>query len=530
MEFINIKNLNYYYPNEDEKALDNINLKIEKGELVLVTGKSGSSKSTLGKVITGAVPNFYGGRIGGEIKICGKPLKELKDGDRAKLITMVLQHPEKSFLMDKVLREIAFGLENIAYDEDGIKRRVFEVLEFCNILNLAYRNIDTLSGGEKQKLAIAAALSYSPECIILDEPTSQLDPSAAEEIVNIIKKINQELFITIIVIEQRTNKWLMAADRVLFMDNGKISFDGSREEFYETKNHEFNEFLPSYLRLLKRLNLGYRDSLKGAKEALEGIKAYKEEEKNYIRDIIISIKKLKAGYEGRNILNGINLQIKQGDFLGIIGSNGAGKTTLLKSVLNLIPYKGSVKISGIEASKLSLKDIGREIGYISQNPNDYIWKDTVYEEVRFTLSNYKIEDEALINQTLKQLDIYKYRNKNPRDLSGGELQRLAMATVLVLKPKILILDEITRGIDPILNKKIADLLKKINEKGTTIILVTHDMENAALLCKNLALIINGEIVSYGSRNQVLKDGIYYSTDINKLFKNNIYLEEEVKNV
>ncbi|MFA6939837.1 MAG: energy-coupling factor transporter ATPase [Clostridiaceae bacterium] len=530
MEFINIKNLNYYYPNENEKALDNINLNIEKGELVLITGKSGSSKSTLGKAITGAVPNFYGGRIGGEILINQTDIKELKDGDRAKLVTMVLQHPEKSFLMDKVHREIAFGLENIAYDEKGIKRRVFEALEFCNILDLAYRNIDTLSGGEKQKLAIAAALSYSPECIILDEPTSQLDPSAAEEIVNIIKKINKELFITIMVIEQRTNKWLMAADRVLFMENGKISLDGSREEFYQSKIHKYNEFLPSYLRLLKRLNIGYKNSLKEAKEALNGIKVNKIENKIYPGNTLISIKNLKAGYGDRNVLDGINLDIKQGDFLGIIGSNGAGKTTLLKSVLNLIPYKGSVKISGIEASKMSLKEIGREIGYISQNPNDYIWKDTVYEEVKFTLSNYSIEDEDLVNQTLKQLDIYKYKDKNPRDLSGGELQRLAMAAVLVLKPKILILDEITRGIDPILKKRISGLLKKINESGTTIIIVTHDIENAALLCKNLALIINGEIVSYGSRDQVLKDGIYYSTDINKLFKNNVYLEEEVKNV
>lgn len=530
MEFINIKNLNYYYPNEDIKALDDINLKIKKGELVLITGKSGSSKSTLGKAITGAIPNFYGGRIGGEILIDGKPLKDLKDGDRAKLITMVLQHPEKGFLMDKVHREIAFGLENIGYNEKGIKRRVFEALEFCNILDLAYRNIDTLSGGEKQKLSIAAALSYSPECIILDEPTSQLDPSAAEEIVNIIKKINQELFITVIVIEQRTNKWFIPADRIIFMDHGRISFDGSREEFFQSENHEYNEFLPSYLRLLKRLDFGYRDSLKGAKEALEGISPDKIEDKTYSGDTLISIKNLKSGYGNREVLNGINLQIKQGDFLGIIGSNGAGKTTILKSVLNLIPYKGSIKISGFEAAKMSLKDMGREIGYISQNPNDYIWKDTVYEEVKFTLSNYGMEDDTLINQTLKQLDIYKYRDKNPRDLSGGELQRLAMASVLVLKPRILMLDEVTRGIDPVLKREISELLKKINSNGTTIIMVTHDIENAALLCKSLALMINGEIVSYGSRDQVLKDGIYYSTDINKLFKNNIYLEEEVKNV
>lgn len=530
MNLINIINLNYYYPNENKKALDNINLKIEKGELVLITGKSGSSKSTLGKVITGAVPNFYGGRIGGDILIDNKPLKEMKDKDRAKLITMVLQHPEKSFLMDKVHREIAFGLENIGYDESEIKRRVFETLEFCNILDLAYRNIDTLSGGEKQKIAIASALSYSPECIILDEPTSQLDPAASEEIVNIIKKINEELLITIIVIEQRTNKWLMAADRVLYMDEGSILFNGSKEEFYNSENLDIKEFLPSYLRLLKSFHLGYKDSLKEAKKAFNEIKINKIEDTVYTRETIISIRNLRSGYGDRNILKGINLDIKQGDFLGIIGSNGAGKTTILKSILNLIPYKGSIKISGKEVSKISLKDIGKSVGYISQNPNDYIWKDTVYEEVKFTLSNYKIEDESLIDETLEQLDIYKCKDKNPRDLSGGELQRLAMATVLVLKPSILILDEITRGIDPILKKKISDLLKRINESGTAIILVTHDIENAALLCKNIALIINGEIVSYGSRDQVLKDSIYYSTDINKLFKNNIYLSEEVKNV
>lgn len=197
MSYIEINNLNFTYPLEKHRSLKDINLSLEKNDFLLIAGRSGSGKSTLARAIVGTVPNFYGGTIGGEIKIDGELVNKMSHKERAKKITMVFQDPEKQLVMNKVHREIAFGLENIGADEGVIKRRVYEALQFSGILHLAERDVTSLSGGEKQKVAVASALVYMPRCIILDEPTSQLDPSSAEEMLNLVKKINQELGITV---------------------------------------------------------------------------------------------------------------------------------------------------------------------------------------------------------------------------------------------------------------------------------------------------------------------------------------------
>jgi energy-coupling factor transport system ATP-binding protein len=212
-----------------------------------------------------------------------------------------------------------------------------------------------------------------------------------------------------------------------------------------------------------------------------------------------------------------------------MGANGGGKTTFLKALMGLISYSGSVKIlkdsfenlSGQykEIKKLKIKDIARIIGYVSQNPNDYISKESVYDELKFTLDNYKIKDYSIIDDTLKALDIYKLKNKNPRDLSGGEIQRVAIASILVLKPKILLLDEPTRGLDSKVKTMLGEILQELNKNGTTIILVTHDVDFAAEFCSRFLLMFNGEIVGDGNREQVLGTGIYYTTTINKIFRN-----------
>jgi len=209
--YIEIKDLSYKYPLEDKLTLDSINLKLNTGDIMLITGKSGSGKSTLAKAIVGTVPSFYGGSIKGCVNIEGEDINKMSHNKRAKEITMVFQHPERQLMMNKVHREIAFGLENIGVDETVIKRRVWEAMQFADILHLANRNINTLSGGEKQKVAIASAIAYMPKCIVLDEPTSQLDPPSAESVVNLVKKINTELGMSIVLIEQRVNKWFDVA-------------------------------------------------------------------------------------------------------------------------------------------------------------------------------------------------------------------------------------------------------------------------------------------------------------------------------
>ncbi|KYH30333.1 MULTISPECIES: ABC transporter ATP-binding protein [Clostridium] len=535
MKYIEIKDLNYYYPDTKEKALDNINISVESGDIVLVLGESGSGKSTLGKCISGAIPNFYGGNISGSIIIGGKPLNDMEHNERSREITMVFQDPERQLLMNKVHREVAFGLENTGVEEKKIKRRVFEAMQFSNILSLANRNIDTLSGGQKQKVAVASAISYLPKCIILDEPTSQLDPTSSEEIVSLVKKINEEMGVTIIVIEQRVEKWFNAADKIFIMKQGRKVFYGNKMDMYREKNEYITSFLPSYLKLCKSLNIS--EVPQNLKEARKRLKSFKYERKvskehNLNEVIKINIKKLYYSYEKEEALRGINLSVRDGDFISILGPNGAGKSTFLKSIMGLIKYKGSIEIDKKEVKKQALKDLAKTVGYVSQNPNDYISKDTVYEEVKFTLDNYRIIDEGIIEETLRTLDLYKIKDKNPRDISGGERQRLAIASILVLKPKILLLDEPTRGIDNKIKGSLGKALRKLNEGGTTILMVTHDIEFAAEYGSSFLLMFNGEIVAQGSKEEVLSEGIYYTTTINKLIRdknNNIFTLKDIMN-
>ncbi|NLZ49420.1 MAG: ABC transporter ATP-binding protein [Clostridiales bacterium] len=519
MAYIELKNLDYWYAGEDKKVLSNINLQIEKGEILFIVGRSGSGKSTLAKAITGAVPQFYGGKIRGQVLIKDIPLKDMDYRERAKEITMVFQDPERQLMMNKVHREVAFGLESVGIEEEVIERRVWEAMQFSNILDIAERDISSLSGGQKQRVAITSAIAYLPGCIILDEPTSQLDPSAAEEVIALIKKINEELGTTIIVIEQRIDKWFDIADRMIIMEAGAIKFNGRKEEIY-VENYE--SFYPEYFKLAKRL--GYKEPprsfkhmrslINSEKIAIESLKNTNKKEEVEC----INIKKLKVNYGSLQALKNISINIREGELLGIIGSNGAGKSTLLKSIMGLFSYEGSIKLFGKEVKKLKLKEISMLIGYVSQNPNDYITKDTVYDEIKFTLDNHKIKDYALIDQVLLKLGIEHLRNKNPRDLSGGEKQRVAIASVLVTKPKILMLDEPTRGLDYEAKVKLGKLLKELNKEGTTIIMVTHDMEFASKFCSRFILMFNGSIAASGDHHQVLDGGIYFTTSLNKLFR------------
>jgi energy-coupling factor transport system ATP-binding protein len=533
MKHIRIENLTYKYPECTDFAIDNINIEMEKGELLLLLGNSGSGKSTLAKCISGTVPDFYGGTIGGQVYVDDKNIDEINHKERAQKITMVFQDPERQLVMDKVHREIAFGLENVGTQEGQIKRRIWEVLQFLNIGDLAYRDINSLSGGQKQKVAIAAAVAYMPSCIILDEPTSQLDPSTSEEIIGLAKKINEELGITIIVIEQKIGKWFDLADSIAVLKSGRLAYHGSKKGLYSSQEDYLLNFMPSHLKLLKYLGISDApESFKQAREILKDIKInINSPEKNKKSDKIkVEIKGLSCSYEDAKALKGIDLNIYEQDFLGVIGSNGAGKSTLLKAMMGLLKYSGSIRHYEIgEIRKSKLKETSRHIGYVSQNPNDYISKDTVYEELQFTLGNFGVKDEGTIEYTLKALDIFHLRDINPRDTSGGERQRIAIASILVLKPKLLILDEPTRGMHSDAKKRLGEILKKLNSEGVTIIMVTHDIEFAAQFCNRFMLMFDGQMAAEGSAEEVLGNGIYYTTSINKLLRdknNHIFTLEQ----
>lgn len=520
MTHLEIKNLNYSYPGKDKKSLNEINLKVEKGEVVLLLGASGSGKSTLLKCISGAVPNFYGGTVSGTILYYGQDVKDMEHQERSSRITMVFQDPERQLLMNKVHREIAFGLENSAVDEVRIKRRVMEALQFSNLSEVAESDIETLSGGQKQRVALAAATAYTPELLLLDEPTSQLDPSAADEVLDLIRKINNELGTTVILSEQRTSRWIGLADRVVILVEGKIAFCGTRDEFYSSNIASVNDFLSSSLKLAKLVGMAkYPDSSRLIRQTLCNYDFVKSEKPaGRSASEIINIKDLRVNYEGREALRGVTLSISKGDFICIMGSNGAGKSTFLRALMGLVRYSGRIRLEGKDVKTLKLSELSRRIGYVSQDPNDYISRDSVYDELKFTLDNNGIKDYSSIDQTLRSLGIFELRYMNPRDLSGGERQRVAIASMLVLKPEILLLDEPTRGLDLENKQRLGNLLRGINKMGTTIVMVTHDTEFAGSYCSRFMLLFNGQLASYGSRDEVLSDGIYYTTEINRLVR------------
>lgn len=501
MSQINIEGLSYYYPNKEKPAIDNIDCKISSGEFILLLGESGSGKSTLGKLIANLAPEFYGGKIKGKVEVDGS-------------VGIVFQDPEKQMVMDTVKREIAFGLENLGIESKEIKRRIMEAISFLNISKLEDKKTYELSGGEQQKVAIASVVAMASDIIVFDEPTSQLDPSAAEEIFQMIKRLNESLGYTIILIEQHIDKCFKMADRVLLMEDGKLKVDILANEFIKKYGNRFYNFIPTIGRFFEKLDISgdIPINVKAGQNYLrtnELVIDNKKIKTNLVSEVnpIIEMDNISYSYKkGKRVLNDIKLSVNSKDFLAIAGSNGSGKTTLLKVLTKLYkPDNGKVSIKG-------------RIGFLSQNPNDYLFNESVYEELLFSLKNQKIEETDYIDEILIKLGIHKYKETNPRDLSGGERQRVALASVLVTKPDILVLDEPTRGLDNLLKDKLGEILLKLQKSGKTIILVTHDIEFIGKYAEKVSLIFNGEIIANGYKEDILSTGLYYTTQISRLFR------------
>ena len=527
MGYITAEHFTYRYPEQEKPALSDITFSLDRGEILLLLGKSGSGKSTLGKAITGSVPYFYGGRASGKICIDGVPIDEMEHNRRSQTIGMVFQYPEKQLILNKVHREIAFGLENTGVSENTIRRRVFEAMQFTGITHLAERDIDSLSGGQKQKVAIASALAFFPECIVLDEPVSQLDPLAAEEVLNLIHKINEELNITVILIEQRTGKCFELADKVAFIKDGALDFleipmifsaviknimslfSGIGSPFSKTQHKTSSARSKKARTLLSSFRKN--DFCKPNKSVLES---------KTKREPILVLNKISCGYGNQTVLDQFTASINYGDCISLLGANGAGKSTLLKTLVGLKRYRGSILLKGTELNKYRQKEIAQTIGYVSQNPDDYLTQDTVRDELLFTARHLEIDDpENAVDGILDLLKLSELSARNPRDLSGGQKQRVAIGSALAASPEILILDEPTRGIDVPLKQELAAFLKRLNQRGITILLVTHDTEFACMLSNRFWILYQGELLANGSREEVFSNGLYYTTTIHKLCQN-----------
>lgn len=529
ISFIKTKNLVYYYPEKKEAALQDINLSIEEGEFVLIVGGSGCGKSTLVRAMAGIIPNFYGGKFGGQVNIAGENIRDISKKELPQKVGMVFQNPESQLVMINVEQELAFGMENINLPDYLMKRRVMEVAGALNLGNHLHSNIPELSGGLKQKVALASVLAMQPDILVLDEPTSQLDPVAGEEILTIIRRLNEENGITVILIEQRLERCFHLADRFIVMDGGKIILNTtSLEEIAQWAVDNDSPFIPPLSKLFAlgnfpQIPVTVKEGRKILRKFYPKDATPLKKENNYLKKEvekpIVNIKNLWYSYEsGTEALKDINFNIYPGQFIALMGENAAGKTTLLKNINGLLkPSRGRVNIFTENTKNLEVEELAGKVGYLSQNPNDYLFLKTVKEELLFTLENLGKKDNGQVESLLKELDIYKYKDTNPRDLSSGERQRVALATVLIAEPNLLLLDEPTRGLDYNLKEELGKFLQDLQEEGKSILMVTHDVEFAAEYAQDILLMSQGRIVSYGDKYSALTRSTFYSPQISKLF-------------
>lgn len=534
MSIFKVEDLTYYYPEAEQPALRDVNLDVEEGEFLLVVGGSGSGKSSLARALAGLIPDFYGGRIRGRVFLREQDTRFIKQRARAGKIGIVFQDPEKQLVMTSVEAEIAFGLENLGLSQPEMFRRVAEVMSFFGITSLKREFNARLSGGQKQKVALASVLAMQPQVLILDEPTSQLDPLAAEEIFNLVKRLNDEMNITVILIEQRLERCFHLADRVVVMEGGRIVKDGPAGEVAAWEVQNRYPFVPTVAGFFSHIGSPMVPlTIKEGRAYLKdryifprdssgvGISAPEPSETKVDRtEPMVDIKNLWFAYpNGREALRGIDFLVGAGEFLVVLGENGSGKTTLLKQVAGLLkPGRGRVMIAGADTARSSPHQLSPMVGYLSQNPNDYLFHDTVEEELRFTQANRGISDNHAVESLLEKLNLSRCRHVNPRDLSSGERQRAALASVLVASPRLLLLDEPTRGIDYRLKAELGSFLQSIAKNGVSVILVTHDVEFAAEYPDRVVMMFDGRIACDGPKNRVLGSSMFFASQIRKLFR------------
>ena len=522
MEILSIKDLTFSYPNKENFALQNVNLSINSGDFVVVCGQSGSGKTTLLRMLKKEIAPH--GEKQGAVYYKGEDVEKLDDKISAQKIGFVFQKPDQQIVTDKVWHELAFGLESLGYDSDYIRLRVGEMANYFGITSLFRKKTTELSGGQKQLMNLASVMAMSPDVIILDEPTSQLDPITANDFITTLKKINDELGLTVIIIEHRLQEVFPIADKVAVMEDGKvICYDTPRNVCEKLSNHHMSQGFPSAVRIWQKSGSKGECPLT-VKEGRNFINSNFSERKLPLRNTIpntediITLKDVFFRYEkgGNDILSGTNLSIKKGEHFCILGGNGSGKTTTLKILAGLLkPYRGKVIIDNNKMTKKTTADFNRlGVAMLPQNPESVFLKSRVIDDYTELCKIKGIEKSAYedkINSVAEKLGIKDLLENHPYDLSGGEIQKCALGKVLISEPKILLLDELTKGVDAYSKLSLSQILQEIKSDGVTIITVTHDVEFASIVADRCGLFFDGEVLSSLVPQEFFSKNNFYTT-------------------
>lgn len=483
---IEIVNLIFTYPYGTFPALRSLDLTIPRGQVVLLTGVSGCGKSTLVRCLNGLIPHSQGGRYSGTISVDGSEVAKTPIHELATRVGVVFQQSETQLFNLTVAEELAFGPQNLGWDPRQVQKSVDFALEAVGIAHLRHRAITTLSGGEKQRVTIASVLAMRPAVLVLDEPASNLDPIGRRQMYSTMKHLNQGYGITILLVEHRIDQEILGwVDRVLVLDHGEIVCDGSPRDIFD---HE-REWM-------SRLGIRVPDSRDLIPSWLleEGTSATEIPPRPLRRESIPAVAcwDLSHSFRRQKALEGITLEVESGEFLALVGNNGAGKSTLMHCILGLVrPNSGTVQLNG---QALKAMNVGRSAGLVLQYPHRQVFCRTVREEIEFGPRNYRCFDERECVKLLDLTDLKALTDRDPATLSGGEVQRAAIAGVLSLKPEILLLDEPTHGQDWGHLVTFMEMVSALNQQGITVIFTTHDWRIVETYARRVVHLDGGRIV------------------------------------
>ncbi len=521
MAHFQIKDLSFSYPIAGGKeSLQHIDLTIQKGEYVVLCGASGSGKTTLLRQLKSVLAPC--GKKSGQVLFNGTPMEQVGQREQAAKIGFVMQNPDDQIVTDKVWHELAFGLESLGCDQTVMRSRVAEMACYFGIQNWFHKDVATLSGGQRQLLNLASVMAMQPEVLILDEPTSQLDPIAASDFLNTVRKINTELGTTVIITEHRLEDIFPYADRVVVMDGGRIIADDIPRNIgkllYGQKNAMFAA-MPTPVRVFYGAEgegespLTVREGRAWLSRSCPAPKVHtlpESDRNDKTKDIALSLKELWFRYEkdGPDVLRGVSAEVPVGSLYAIVGGNGAGKSTALKAVCGICkPYRGKVKVFGKSVEKYKTAELFSGcLAMLPQDPKSLLVKKTVREELT-EMSG----DQKRISEIAAICEIESLLDSHPYDLSGGEQQRVALSKVLLTEPKLLLLDEPTKGIDSFFKEKLAAILRKLCEQGLAVVMVSHDVEFCAKYADAVSLFFDGQILTTDTPRRFFGSNSFYTT-------------------
>ena len=545
MEILRVDGLKFSYPNQLKKALNNINFSIDEGDFVLICGESGCGKSTLLRHLKPELSPH--GQVSGDIYYYSQKINDYSSKQIASEIGYVLQNPDSQIVTDKVWHELAFGLENMGLDTQSIRLRVAEMASFFGIQGWFRKNVNDLSGGQKQLLNLASIMAMQPKILILDEPTSQLDPIAAKDFIDTLVRINKELSTTIIMTEHNLEDIYSVCDKVIVMEDGKVICNDTNYKVADIlsgdKNHKMFKSLPTPSKIYNQLNgylegaskspLTVKDCRQWLNDSMDELTITKlddtETEINISkkdREIAIELKDVYFQYNkiSEPTIRDLSFKVYKGEIYSILGGNGTGKSTTLSLVARQRkPQRGKIFINNIEMKKYNNKSLyENNLALLPQNPQSLFVFETVREDLEEVLI-LKNKDREYIDKEVKRvsklLDIEHLLEHHPYDLSGGELQRAGMAKVMLLNPKIILLDEPTKGLDAYCKEEIGKMLMKLRDMGVTIVVVSHDIEFSARYSDRCAMFFDGSIVSEGTPKEFFLGNNFYTTVSNRIARN-----------